>query len=44
MYSETFRPWKFDNEVLAIYKKYVDIHYELVPYLLTSGTEAFEQG
>ncbi|KAL5473375.1 hypothetical protein EMCRGX_G027852 [Ephydatia muelleri] len=38
------RPWMFDNnnQTLDIYKMFVDTHYQLVDYLLTTGTEAFE--
>eukprot|EP00731_Ephydatia_muelleri_P029081 Em0020g725a len=30
------------NQTLDIYKMFVDTHYQLVDYLLTTGTEAFE--
>eukprot|EP01100_Stratorugosa_tubuloviscum_P007366 TRINITY_DN3076_c0_g1_i1.p1 TRINITY_DN3076_c0_g1~~TRINITY_DN3076_c0_g1_i1.p1 ORF type:complete len:621 (-),score=259.19 TRINITY_DN3076_c0_g1_i1:60-1853(-) len=37
------RPWKYDTtgEIASIYRDFVDIHYELVPYLLTTGTNAY---
>eukprot|EP01080_Neovahlkampfia_damariscottae_P002516 gene2516-3222_t len=36
------RPWMFDEETSEIYKKFTYIHMELVPYMLSSGTIAFE--
>jgi alpha-glucosidase (family GH31 glycosyl hydrolase) len=38
------RPWKFDatNQTLDIYRKFVDVHYQLVPYLLTTGSHAMD--
>jgi alpha-glucosidase (family GH31 glycosyl hydrolase) len=36
------RPWGFDEETTQIYKKFAHIHHELVPYMLTAGTIAFE--
>lgn len=43
--NKEHRPWKFDktNETLHIYNRFVTAHYEIVPYLLTTGTEAFEK-
>jgi len=40
------RPWIFDDpgstEVVDLYRKFVNAHYELVPYLLDIGTNAWE--
>jgi len=30
-------PWKFDNETTDIYRSWVDLHYQLVPYLYSEG-------
>ncbi len=32
-------PWKFDNETVDIYRGWVNLHYNLVPYLFTEGTK-----
>lgn len=39
------RPWKFDNtnETVNIYRNFVGIHYELGPYFLTAGSDAYEK-
>lgn len=37
-------PWLFDNETVSIYRTFVDIHYELRPYLLHAGSTAMENG
>jgi len=37
------RPWMFDDETLQIYRHFVHIHHELIPYMLTAGTLAFER-
>jgi hypothetical protein len=44
--DQEHRPWEFDttNQTLDIYRKFVDIHYQLVPYLLTTGSRAIETG
>lgn len=40
------RPWKFDSNgttnTTDTYRLFVNAHYELVPYLYTTGTQAFE--
>lgn len=36
----THEPWKFDNETVDIYRKFVNIHYELIYYFYTAGAEA----
>lgn len=40
--------WEYDapNSTLLTdtYRKFVNLHYELVPYLVTSGTQAYESG
>ncbi|CAF1101828.1 unnamed protein product [Adineta ricciae] len=33
-------PWKFDDETTNIYRSWVDLHYQLVPYLYSEGTKA----
>lgn len=38
------RPWGFDTETVAIYRKYAKEHHRLVPYLLTMGAVAMEKG
>jgi len=40
------RPWMFDNnnETLTIYRTFVHIHLELKPYLLTIGSNAYDNG
>ncbi len=38
------RPWKFDEETATIYRDFVEIHYELIPYLMKHGATAFEAG
>lgn len=43
------RPWMFDqaygtNDTLEIYRTFVHIHLELLPYLLNAGTEAYNKG
>ncbi len=38
-------PWIVgDEETLAIYKHFVELHHELIPYLTTQGAIAFEAG
>jgi alpha-glucosidase (family GH31 glycosyl hydrolase) len=32
-------PWKFDNETTDIYRSWVNLHYQLVPYLYSEGTK-----
>jgi alpha-glucosidase (family GH31 glycosyl hydrolase) len=36
-------PWEYDAETVTVYKKFVDIHYELGTYLLTTGTERYKE-
>jgi hypothetical protein len=48
------RPWELENigpdpptddaTVTALYRKYVDIHHSLIPYLLTVGSNAIDAG
>eukprot|EP00762_Andalucia_godoyi_P006785 ANDGO_00952.mRNA.1 Alpha-xylosidase len=38
------RPWEFDAETLKIYASFVDIHYQLSPYLYAAGTAAWYDG
>ena len=33
-------PWNFDNETTDIYRSWVNVHYQLVPYLYSEGTKA----
>jgi alpha-glucosidase (family GH31 glycosyl hydrolase) len=37
------RPWKFDQQTCDIYRDFVNIHYELNPYLLNAGTTAYQK-
>ena len=39
--SGIHRPWQYGEEAAKIYKKYVDIHYDLKPTLLTYGAIAY---
>ena len=32
-------PWNFDNETTDIYRSWVNVHYQLVPYLYSEGTK-----
>jgi alpha-glucosidase (family GH31 glycosyl hydrolase) len=32
-------PWNFDNETVDIYRSWVNLHYQLVPYLYSEGTQ-----
>jgi len=38
------RPWMFDEETTTIYRDFVEIHYELIPYLMKHGATAFDAG
>jgi alpha-glucosidase (family GH31 glycosyl hydrolase) len=38
------RPWKYDEETLNIYRKFVKLHHELIPYLYSEGASQFEKG
>ncbi|XP_062507838.1 alpha-glucosidase 2-like [Corticium candelabrum] len=42
--NKEHRPWMFEpsNETTAIYKKYVSAHLMLMPYLLATGSKAYE--
>lgn len=42
--SGEHRPWAFDAETTAIYKRFTDLHYRLIPYLMTHGAIAFAAG
>jgi len=37
------RPWTFDPEVVAIYRTFVKLHHELIPYLYGQGARACEK-
>lgn len=37
------RPWKFDEETLSIYRKFVKLHHSLIPYLYSQGASAYER-
>jgi len=37
-------PWAWDDETVAIYKTYVDLHTALIPYLNEHGARAFYEG
>ena len=36
------RPWVFDEETVAIYRKFVNIHYQLRPHFLTTGATKYK--
>jgi alpha-glucosidase (family GH31 glycosyl hydrolase) len=38
------RPWMFGAQIEDTYRRFVDIHYSLRPYLLSAGTDAYRQG
>jgi alpha-glucosidase (family GH31 glycosyl hydrolase) len=38
------RPWMWDEETTEIYRDFVELHYALIPYLMTQGAVAFEAG
>ena len=38
------RPWMWDEETTDIYRDFVELHYALIPYLMTQGAVAFEAG
>jgi alpha-glucosidase (family GH31 glycosyl hydrolase) len=38
------RPWMYDEEVLRIYRQFVKLHHELIPYLYSEGASAYERG
>lgn len=37
-------PWRFDEETVEIYREFVELHYKLLPYLMSAGAKAFEAG
>jgi alpha-glucosidase (family GH31 glycosyl hydrolase) len=42
--SGEHRPWAFDAETTEIYRRFTRLHYQLLPYLMQSGGEAFHEG
>lgn len=38
------RPWRYDAEVTDIYRRFVKLHHELIPYLYSQGARAWEDG
>jgi alpha-glucosidase (family GH31 glycosyl hydrolase) len=36
------RPWMFDDETLEIYRKYVFLHHELIPYIYSQAAYSYE--
>jgi len=38
------RPWMFDEETTDIYRTFVNIHYDLIPYMMKYGGIAFAEG
>lgn len=38
------RPWMYDAETETTYRLFVNIHYEIGPYLYNAGTTAYEHG
>lgn len=37
------RPWMFDEETVAIYRRFVALHHALIPYLMEQGAVAFSE-
>jgi alpha-glucosidase (family GH31 glycosyl hydrolase) len=42
--SGEHRPWAFDDETTEIYRRFTELHYALLPYLMTQGGVAFADG
>ncbi len=42
--SGAHEPWRFDEETVDIYREFVELHYKLLPYLMSEGAKAFEEG
>lgn len=38
------RPWMFDQETTVIYRRFVELHYALIPYMMKHGANAFDDG
>ena len=38
------RPWMYDDETVQIYRRFVKLHHELIPYLYSQGASAYAQG
>ena len=38
------RPWKYDKQVESIYKTFVVLHHELIPYFYSRGAKAWADG
>ncbi len=36
------RPWMFDEETLAVYKKFAVLHHELIPYIYSQAAYSYE--
>jgi alpha-glucosidase (family GH31 glycosyl hydrolase) len=37
------QPWRWDQETVDIYRKFVLLHYDLKDFFLTAGTEAYQK-
>jgi len=42
--SGEHRPSMYDEETISIYRNYVCLHHQLLPYLYSQGAEAYEEG
>jgi alpha-glucosidase (family GH31 glycosyl hydrolase) len=42
--SGEHRPWMYDTETLDIYRDFVELHHQLIPYLYSQGARSYEQG
>ena len=40
--SGEHRPWMYDDETLDIYRKYVYLHHELIPYIYSQAAYSYE--
>jgi len=42
--SGEHRPWMYDEQTLDIYRAFVCLHHQLIPYLYSQGAEAYAAG
>ena len=38
------RPWMWDDQTTEVYRDFVELHYALIPYLMSQGAVAFDEG
>jgi alpha-glucosidase (family GH31 glycosyl hydrolase) len=38
------RPWKIDDEILSIYRKFAYFHHQLIPYIYSQAALSYEHG